>query len=47
MQSSDLSTPDKEKSGDSCKKKNLDIVQKVRFYFFPLKIKQTFVNWVN
>ena len=29
MQSSDLSTPDKEKSGDSCKK-NLEILQKVR-----------------
>ena len=41
MQSSDLSTPDKEKSGDSCKK-NLENLQKVRFYFFPLKIKQTF-----
>ena len=46
MQSSDQSTPDKEKSGDS-RKKNLEILQKVRFHFFPLKIKQTFFNWVN
>ena len=46
MQSSDLSTPDKGKSGHSCKK-NLEILQKVRFNFFPLTIKQTFFNCLN
>ena len=39
--STDLPTPNKEKSWDSWKK-NLEILQKVvRYYFFPIKIKQT------
>ena len=35
----DLPTPDKGKSGDSCMKKILQKI--VRFYFFPIKIKRT------